>query len=81
MVTVCDNKKSWKVLKPLLSHKIMSSEKITLFEETKNLKNYKETAKVSNSFLFTIIKNLKIPQRKPKLIAILYVVRTCPHPS
>ena len=28
---VCDNKKLWKVVKPLLSNKIMSSEKITLF--------------------------------------------------
>ena len=43
---VCDNKKFWKVVKPLLSNKIMSSEKITLVEGTKNFKNGKETAKV-----------------------------------
>ena len=43
---VCDNKKFWKVVKPLLSNKIMSSEKIALVEGTKNFKNGKETAKV-----------------------------------
>ena len=43
---VCDNKKFWKVVKPLLSNKIVSSEKITLVEGTKNFKNGKETAKV-----------------------------------
>ena len=32
---VCDNKKFWKVVQPLLSNKIMSSEKITLVERTK----------------------------------------------
>ena len=31
---ICDNKKFWKVVKPLLSSKIMSSEKITLVEGT-----------------------------------------------
>ena len=42
----------------------MSSEKITLVEGTKILKNDKETAKVLCSFFFTIIQNLKIPQYK-----------------
>ena len=32
---VCDNKKIWKVVKPLLSNKIMSSEKKRLVEGTK----------------------------------------------
>ena len=32
---VCDNKKIWKVVKPLLSNIIMFSEKITLVERTK----------------------------------------------
>ena len=43
---VCNNEKFWKVVKPLLSNKIMSSEKITLVEGTKISKNDKETAKV-----------------------------------
>ena len=42
----------------------MSSEKITLVEESKILKNDKKTAKVLNNFFSTIIKNLKIPQQK-----------------
>ena len=61
---LCDNKKFWKVVKPLQSNKIMSSEKITLVERTKILKNDKETAKVLNNFFSTIIQNLKIPQNK-----------------
>ena len=32
---VCDNKKFWKVVKPLLPNKIMSSEKMALVEGTK----------------------------------------------
>ena len=63
---VCDNKKFWKVVKPLLSNKIMSSEKITLVEGTNILKNDKGTAKVLNYFFSTIITNLKIPQYKER---------------
>ena len=36
---ICDNKNFWQIVKPLLSNKIMSSEKITLSEGTKILKN------------------------------------------
>ena len=32
---VCDNKKNCKAVKPLMSNKIMSSEKITLVQETR----------------------------------------------
>ena len=56
------NKKIWKVVKPLLSIKIMCSEKIALVEGTKIFKNDKETAKVLNNFFSTIIQNLKSPQ-------------------
>ena len=58
---VCDNKKFWKVVKPLLSNKIISSEKITLLEGTKILRNDKETVKVLKNVFSTIIQNLKIP--------------------
>ena len=61
---VCDIKYFWKVVKPLLSNKVMSSEKITLVEGTKILKNDKETAKVLNNYFSTIIQNLKIPRCK-----------------
>ena len=56
------NKKIWKVVKPLLSIKIMCSEKIALVEGTKIFKNDKETAKILNNFFSTIIQNLKSPQ-------------------
>ena len=36
---ICDNKNFWQIVKPLMSKKIMSSEKITLSEGTKILKN------------------------------------------
>ena len=42
----------------------MSNEQIALVEGTKILKSDKETAKVLNNFISTIIKNLKIPQYK-----------------
>ena len=32
---VCNTKKFWKIVKPVLSNKIMSSEKVTLVEGTK----------------------------------------------
>ena len=55
MVTVCDNKKSWKVLKPLLSHKIMSNEKITLFQEKSVNKKPKIFKKIKKLLRFRII--------------------------
>ena len=57
-------RKIWKVVKPFLSNKIMSSEKITLVEGTKILTNEKETSVVLKNFFSTIIQNLKIPQYK-----------------
>ena len=60
--SVCDNEKFWKVVKPLLSNKVVSNEKITLVEKTEILKSDKETAKVLNNFFSNIIQNLNIPQ-------------------
>ena len=57
-------RKIWKVVKPFLSNKIMSSEKITLVEGTKIKKNEKETSVILKNFFSTIIQNLKIPQYK-----------------
>ena len=45
---VCKNKKIWKVVKPLLSTKIISNEKITIVEGDKIITSDKETAKVLN---------------------------------
>ena len=59
---VCDNKTFWKVVKPMLSNKVKSNEKITLIENDEIVRNDKETAKVLNNFFSNIIKNLGIQQ-------------------
>ena len=59
---VCDNKTFWKVVKPMLSNKTKSDEKITLIENDEIVKTDKETAKVLNNFFSNIIKNLDIQQ-------------------
>ena len=59
---MCDNKKFWGVVKPVLSNKVMSSEKITLVENDDILENDKRAATVFNNFFSNIITNLGIPQ-------------------
>ena len=59
---VCDNKNFWKVVKPLLSNKIISNEKITIAEGDKIIMSDKETAKVLNEFFSNVVNNLNIPQ-------------------
>ena len=59
---VCDNKKFWRVVKPLLSNKIISNEKITIVEGDKIIRSDKETAKVLNEFFANVVTNLNIPQ-------------------
>ena len=58
----CDNKKFWRVVKPLLSNKIISNEKITIVEGDKIIRSDNETAKVLNEFFANIVTNLNIPQ-------------------
>ena len=48
----CDNKKFWKVVKPLLSNKIISNKKITIVEGDK----------VLNEFFSNVVTNLNIPR-------------------
>ena len=57
---VCHSKQFWKVMKPLLSNKIVPNEKITLVETTEIRKSNKEIVKVLNDFFSNMIKNLKI---------------------
>ena len=52
---VCGNEKYWRVVKPLLSNKIISNEKITIFEGDKITRSDKETAKVLNEFLSHVV--------------------------
>ena len=61
---LCDNKKFWSVVKPLLSNKVVSNEKIILVENDKIVENDKESATVLNNFFSNIIKSLGIPQYK-----------------
>ena len=58
---VRDNKKFWRVVKPLLLNKI-SNEKITIVEGDKIKRSDKETAKVLNEFFANALTNLNIPQ-------------------
>ena len=62
--SLCDNKKFWSVVKPLLSNKVVSNEKIILVENDKIVENDKKSATVLNRFFSNIIKSLGIPQYK-----------------
>ena len=48
----CDSKTFWTVVKPMLSKKIKSNEKITLTENDEIIKTEKGTAKVFKNFFF-----------------------------
>ena len=59
---ITDNKTFWKTVKPFLSDKTPSDEKITLIEKDKIIKTDTKTANVFNTFFSTIISNLNIPE-------------------
>ena len=61
---LCDNKKFWGVVKPLLSNKVVYNERTTLVEHDKILENDKNTASILNEFFSNIIITLEIPQYK-----------------
>ena len=61
---ITDYKKFWKTVKPLLSDKSKSSDKIHLSENGELLNNESETAEVLNNFFSNIVKNLKIPEHE-----------------
>ena len=58
---LCDNKKFWGLVKPVLSNKVVFNEKITLVEQNNIVENDKKTPTVFNDF-FSNITNLGIPQ-------------------
>ena len=86
---VCDNKKFWRVVKLLLSNKIISNEKITIVESDKIIRSDKETAKVLNEFFANVVNSLNILQfnqidRTSEKIsdpAIKAIVKYRAHPS
>ena len=59
---VTDNKAFWKTVKPFLSDKITSKEKITLIEENEIVSNDENTAQVLNTFFSNIVGSLHIPE-------------------
>ena len=59
---IADNKQFWRTVKPLLSDKSKSNEKITLVEGDKITSEDKSNAEIPNSFFSNAVKNLKIPE-------------------
>ena len=57
---IADNKQFWRTVKPLLSDKSKSNEKIALVEDGKIISEDKDNAKLLNSFFSNAAKNLKI---------------------
>ena len=58
---ITDNKTFWKTVKPFLSDKVTSTQKITLTENDKIVNNDNDTARVLNTFFSNIVPDLKIP--------------------
>ena len=59
---ICDNRKFWKVVKPLLSNRIVSNEKLTLVKGKEIIKTNQTNANMLNNFFSNIVKNPEIPQ-------------------
>ena len=59
---IADNKQFWKTMKPLLSDKSKSNEKITLVEANEIISEDKDNAELLHSFFANAVKNLKIPE-------------------
>ena len=58
---ITDNKTFWKTVKPFLSDQVTSTQKISLIDNDKIVKNVDDTAKVLNNFISNIVRDLKIP--------------------
>ena len=58
---VADNKQFWRIIKPLLSDKVKSSDKITLVEGGEIINEDGKNAEILNTFFSNAVKNLKIP--------------------
>ena len=59
---VADNKQFWRAVKPLLSDKVKSSEKITLVEGEEIINEDGENVEILNTFFSNAIKTLKITE-------------------
>ena len=59
---IADNKQFWRTVKPLLSNKSKSNEKITVVEDNEIISKDKDNVELLNSFFSNALKNLKIPE-------------------
>ena len=61
---VNDNKKIWKIVKPLFSEKVNTNENITLVENNNTISFEIEIAEKLNGFFSNIVRNIKIQKYK-----------------
>ena len=59
-----DNRKFCKTVKPVLSNKLVSSEKIASVENEKIITDSKEIPKVLTGFFSNLVKSLNVPSSK-----------------
>ena len=59
---VSDNKFFWKIVKPLFSNNVISSDTTAIVDGDKTIRSDKEAAKVSNKFFSNVVTNINIPQ-------------------
>ena len=59
---VTDNKTFWKTIKPFLSNKIVSREKLALIEEDQIVESDINTVQILNTFFSNIVNHLKIAE-------------------
>ena len=57
-----DNKKFWKIIKPLFSKKAKFTVSITLKENRKFVDNQNEVADIFNNYFSKVVSSLQIPQ-------------------
>ena len=60
--TINDNKRFWKIMKPLFSDKNCINKKIVLVEKIEIIKDRKQNAEIMNSYFINMAKHLKIPE-------------------
>ena len=60
---ITDKRKLWQNVKPFLSEKNKSSEKIALIKNEEIISDEAEVANSLNSYLWNVVKNFKIPGR------------------
>ena len=62
MQMINDNKRFWKIMKPLFSDKICKNQKVVLVEKDEMIRDNKQNAGIMNSYLINVAKNLDIPE-------------------